>query len=199
MTSITLPAMRPAATVSPVPTRIQRRKTASRRALRSRSVHWTANLILVVACSMTAIATVGSIAGWWRAETVLSGSMRPGIQPGDVEILQTEPVSSLRVGQIIAFHPPKDRFTISHRVIAIHQRTGTHAGTWITTRGDANNVPDPWGSVRLLGHTVWVVKGVVPGVGFLSVWAREVIPHLALIVAIVLLISVMALEVIWRQ
>jgi len=136
--------------------------------------------------------------GWSRADTVLTGSMRPGIEPGDVEILRPEPTAALRVGQIVALRPPKDSFTVSHRIIAVRHGAGRDAGLWITTRGDANNVADPWGSVRVVGPTAWVVAGVVPGVGYLSVWVRQPLLHLMLLAAVVLLICSMAMNAIWR-
>jgi len=178
---------------TPVPRtgrRLHRKRTSGRRRLFLRMT----NVLLIVACLLTGLATVGNMAGWWRTDTVLTGSMRPGIQPGDVEILRSEPTTALQVGQIVAFHPPHDKFTVSHRVIAIRH----HHGVWITTKGDGNNVSDPWGSVRVIGSTVWTVRAVVPQIGFLSVWVRTPLPHLLLALTIVLLVCAIALEAIWR-
>ncbi len=161
--------------------------------------NWIANIVLIIVCVVAALSALGSMTGHWRTETVLSGSMRPGIQPGDVEILRPEPASSLRVGQIVAFHPPKDHFTVTHRVMSIQRRTGSHAGLWITTKGDANNADDPWGSIRLLGSTVWTVRAVIPDVGFLSTWLKSPILHLVLVLSIVLLVCSLALRMIWRS
>jgi signal peptidase I len=174
--------------------RVERRNQARRNPRRGRRLIWLANIVLIVVCSLTGVAALGNAAGWWRTDTVLTGSMRPGIQPGDVEILRHEATGAIHVGQIVAFHPPHDQFTVSHRVIGIHHRHGL----WITTKGDANNVPDPWGSVRVLGSSAWVVTGVVPHVGYLSVWVRTPLPHLLLVLTIVLLVCALALEAIWR-
>ena len=121
--------------------------------------------------------------------------MRPGIQPGDVEILRQTPTASLRVGQIVVYHPPHEAFAVSHRVIAIRH----HHGTWITTKGDANNTNDPWGSVRLLGPSVWVVTAVVPHAGYLSVWVKSPFLHLLIVTVVVLLACLLAVERIWRS
>jgi signal peptidase len=158
----------------------------------------SANMALVTVFALTGLSATGNLAGWWRTDTVLTGSMRPGIQPGDVEILRPEPVSALRVGQIVAFHPPRDRFTVTHRVIAIQRASGHDAGLWITTKGDANDASDPWGSVRILGSSVWVVEGTIPRIGFLSVWMKAPLPHLLLTLTIVLLVCVISVELIWR-
>ncbi len=164
-----------------------------------RPKHMIADIVLLTVCVVAAVLTLGSMTGHWRTEVVLTGSMRPGIQPGDIEILRPEPASSLHTGQIIAFHPPKDGFTVTHRVVAVRRTTGAHAGLWITTRGDANNVDDPWGSVRVLGSTVWVVRAVVPGVGFLSAWLRSPVVHLVTLLTMVLLAGALALRMIWRS
>jgi len=173
------------------PARIRRHRVGRRRRRRLR----IANVLLVLVCLFTTLGGVGNAVGWWRTETVLSGSMRPGIQPGDVEILRQIPSSELRVGQILAFRPPHDSFLVSHRVTNIQSRHGM----WITTKGDANEVADPWGSVRIASHYVWIVSAVVPHAGYLSVWVKTPIPHLLVVVAIVSLVWLMAIERIWRR
>lgn len=173
------------------PARIRRHRMRRRRRRSLRA----ANLLLVLVCLLTALGGVGNAVGWWRTETVLSGSMRPGIQPGDVEILRRVPMVDLRVGQILAFHPPHDFFIVSHRVMTIHRQNGT----WVTTKGDANNVADPWGGFRIASHDVWIVSDVVPHAGYLSVWVKTPIPRLLLIIAIVSLVWLLAIERIWRQ
>jgi len=173
------------------PARIRRHRMGRRRRRRLR----TANVLLVLVCLLTTLGGAGNAVGWWRTETVLSGSMRPDIQPGDVEILRKVPSSNLRVGQILAFRPPHDSFIVSHRVTNIRRLHGT----WVTTKGDANNVADPWGSVRIASHDVWIVSAVVPQAGYLSLWVKTPIPHLLLIMAIVSLVWLLAIERIWRR
>jgi len=173
------------------PARIRRHRIGRRRRRNLRAV----NVLLVLVCLLTTVGGIGSVVGWWRTETVLSGSMRPGIQPGDVAILRQIPTTELRVGQIISFHPPHAGYIVSHRVASINR----HHGTWVTTKGDANNVADPWGSVRITGHNVWIISAVVPSVGYLSVWVKTPVPHLLVIIAIVSLVWLLAVERIWRR
>jgi signal peptidase I len=194
MTLLDLPTETPPARLTRDQSRPVRVQRQVRHLRRSRLLLRAVNVLLIAVCSFTAIVTVGNLAGFWRTDTVLTGSMRPGIQPGDVEILRSEPANELRVGQIVAFHPPNDHFTVTHRVIAL---TRSH-GLWITTKGDANNVSDPWGKVRIMDSNVWVVKGVVPKVGFLSVWVRTPLPHLILVLTIVMMVCAIAIEAIWR-
>ena len=156
---------------------------------------WLANIVMAVAIAITAVVVVGSWVGHWRFDTVLTGSMRPSIQPGDVEILVPQATSAIRVGQIVAFHPPHQTFTVTHRVIALSH----HHGVWITTKGDANNVRDPWGAVHIIGSSVWVVHDVIPRLGYVSMWAKSPIPHLLLLVVVVLLICFGTLRLIWHR
>jgi len=154
------------------------------------------NTLLVIVVLAVGLGVSGSALGWWRAETVLSGSMRPGINPGDVEILVSEPVTALHLGQIVAFYPPHETFTVTHRVVAL-QRTST--GTYITTKGDANDADDPWGRIRILGSHVWVVQAVIPKVGYVTVWARTPIVRLLIALFVVALACGMAIRRIWRR
>jgi signal peptidase I len=139
---------------------------------------------------------LGGSLGWWQVETVLSGSMRPGIQPGDMEVLRAEPISAVRVGQILAIRPPKMDATITHRVIAVTHKSGA---TFVRTKGDANDVADPWGSIQLTGAKAWKVDAVVPKLGYLSEWAKGRSLRLILLVGMVGLTAVSLLARIWRR
>lgn len=163
----------------------------------SRRTSWiirAANVVLAAMCFLTSAMVVGTTAGWWRIETVLSGSMRPTIQPGTIEILCPEPTASLRVGQVVAFHPPHDGFTVTHRVVAITH----HHGTWMTTKGDANQTTDPWGRVRIKGTSVWVVRATFPGAGYVNELIRTPWLSLLLLLMVVGLACAIGLERIWR-
>jgi signal peptidase I len=162
-----------------------------------RTVAWvTLNALLAVVIVAVGIAVAGSALGWWRAETVLSGSMRPGINPGDVEILTSEPTGSLRAGQIVAFHPPGWKATVTHRVVALSR---TPEGTFMVTKGDANDARDPWGQVRILGPRVWVVRAVVPKIGYVTVWARTPLVRLLLALGVVTGFCLLATRRIWQH
>jgi signal peptidase len=154
------------------------------------------NLAMALVVAVAVLSVLGAALGWWRFAVVLSGSMRPGIQPGDVELLQREPIDALRVGQIVAFDPPHEGFTVTHRVITLTRRGGR---TVIRTKGDANDVADPWGPVRLDGTSVWRVTGVIPKAGYLTVWAREPWVRLCAMALVVVLLAFAALRRIWAR
>jgi signal peptidase len=145
---------------------------------------------------MTGLAVLGSVAGWWRIETVLSGSMQPAIHPGDLELLRPEATDDITVGQVVAFHPPHEQITVTHRVVDVQH---DNEGVWITTKGDANNAADPWGRIRVGGSRVWVVRHVVPRAGSLNTFVKEPAIRLVLLTAVVLLGIGVALDAIWRS
>jgi len=124
---------------------------------------------LVILLAVCALAWCGyqTGTGRWHATPVLSGSMRPGIQPGDIVVTQRVPVTDLHVRDVIVFHPPNegDRQTV-HRIVKLKVKDGT---TVITTRGDANTVNDP-AVTALHGATAYRVARIVPLVGYPAVW-----------------------------
>ena len=142
-------------------TRIPRRSTL-RRVLSS--------LWLVLAFGALLLAGYEVSSGQWHATPVLSGSMRPAIQPGDVVITQRVPISDLKVRDVLVFHPPAqgDRLTV-HRIVKLTVKAGT---TSITTWGDANPAPD-FGVSSLGGTTAYRVARVVPLVGYPAVWMQN--------------------------
>jgi len=77
--------------------------------------------------------------GGYQLLVVLSGSMRPVFNEGDVIIVQAVAVSGIKKGAIITFKDPEDSNRIvTHRVIDIQK----HKGLVFKTKGDANNTAD---------------------------------------------------------
>lgn len=124
----------------------------------------TAVVVLVVVAGLGSLVFfgLGPRTGAYRTLTVLSGSMRPMIEPGDVVVVRPVPTSELRVGDVITFTTPgPDRATVTHRIIEVVE---PGVRPVVRTKGDNNNAPDPW-SARLESGTGWRVAGVVPVVG----------------------------------
>jgi len=108
--------------------------------------------------------------GQWHATPVLSGSMRPGLQPGDVVVTQRVPISDLHVRDVVVFFPPNQtRQQTVHRIVELTVKNGT---TSITTWGDANLVADP-GISSLRGSTAYRMVRVVPLAGYPAVWLQN--------------------------
>jgi signal peptidase len=99
-----------------------------------------------------------------RLLTVLSGSMRPTVAPGDVVVTEPVPVTDLRVGDVIAFYPPDRTVPVLHRITSLAKDGGLIA---VTTRGDANVADDPW-VATIKGATGYRMVGYLPLVGWLS-------------------------------
>lgn len=72
------------------------------------------------------------VAAGWRAAVVASGSMRPGIQPGDVVV--TVPAHRLRIGSVVTYRKPGR--PMLHRIVGVDARGR------LITKGDANAVAD---------------------------------------------------------
>ncbi len=75
-------------------------------------------------------------------QPVLSGSMRPGIQPGDLAITRPVPAGSLEPGDVIVYYPPGQPEAVIHRLVSGAVRAD---GLWIATRGDFDMPDDPNG------------------------------------------------------
>ena len=127
-------------------------------------------LWLVLAFCALAFAGYQVWSGQWHATPVLSGSMRPGMQPGDVVLTQRVPISDLHVRDVVVFHPPNEakRQTV-HRIVKLAVKNGT---TSITTWGDANQVVDPVVS-SLSGTTAYRMVRVIPLLGYPAVWLQS--------------------------
>lgn len=119
-------------------------------------------LALLTLAFLVAAATVALF--HLQLNPVLTGSMRPGIQPGDLVVTIPVEVEDLQAGDVISFFPPGATTAVIHRLVSLDRRED---GTWITSQGDANPVADPWGEVRLRGTTAWRHVATVPLVGFI--------------------------------
>jgi signal peptidase I len=152
-------------------------------------------LVLGLAVLVLATVTLGPRLGLFQVETVLSGSMEPRFEPGDLLVVVPEPLSQVRAGQVLSFHAPTPGHQVeTHRVVrVIHP--GPHPT--IVTKGDANSAPDPW-RARLHGTTAWRMVGVVPHAGSLIRTLREPWVHVIAVLLVPLLLAAAALRSIWR-
>jgi signal peptidase I len=136
---------------------------AGHRRLARRAVRATGNLLLLLVLAAFAGLAVGPHVLGYRTMTMLTGSMSPGINPGDVTVAVPEPVSELAVGQVISYHiPVDDHRVVSHRVTEVrHLADGS---VQVRTKGDNNPGVDPWTAIITDEH-VWRVRAVVPRLG----------------------------------
>ena len=152
---------------------------------------------LFLAFALLALILLGLLPnlGWYRTETVLSGSMRPDFSPGDIVVVTPERTRDVRVGQVISYHiPVGDHHVQSHRVIEV-VRGGDHPR--VRTKGDANGAADPW-VAELNGTTAWQVRLAIPKAGWAIIWLRTPVIRKAAIFGAPLLLALLGLWRIWR-
>ena len=154
-----------------------------------------ASLLTLAAVALLAAVAVGPRLGLYRMETVLSGSMQPTFNPGDVIIVTPEPVTAVRPGQVISYQIPSgDHHVESHRVVRVLQR-GTHPV--IITKGDNNAEADPW-RAQLTSATAWRERLVIPAVGRVIIWMRQPLVQRICVLGIPILLAIWWLIGIWR-
>jgi signal peptidase I len=153
-------------------------------------------LLFILAAVALLATTVAPRVFHFRAATMLTGSMVPTVNPGDVIIDVQENASDLRVGQIVTYHiPVEDHRVESHRVSWVgHDAAGN---VLFRTKGDANNGVDPW-TAKVDGPTVWRVVTVLPVVGdVIRLLRQPVVQIIATRVIPVLLVGWLLLSI-WR-
>jgi signal peptidase len=112
-----------------------------------RTVDWgtittALNLLAVVVIlggiAMFAVFAVPQLVGAERSYVVLSGSMQPTMEPGDVIIVDAVEAEAVEPGQIVTFRESANSVT-THRVVEKVQADG---GMALRTKGDDNEEPD---------------------------------------------------------
>ncbi|MEP7020443.1 MAG: signal peptidase I [Pseudonocardiales bacterium] len=140
--------------------------------------------------------SIGPVTGRYRTLTVLSGSMRPWMKPGDIVIDTPMRASDLREGDIVTYHlPGGNRTLVTHRIVRIVQPGDLPT---IQTKGDANNTPDP--IAKLDEPRVWRGRMVVPKVGYaLNALRSPKMRLLGSVLAPILLLGVWLLRIWGRR
>ncbi|MBU5480523.1 signal peptidase I [Blautia sp. MSJ-19] len=94
--------------------------------------------------------------GGYTVFRITTGSMKPTYDVDTLIVVKKTDPAQIRVGDVISFYsadPALDGSVNTHRVIAVEQ---DGAGWNYTTQGDANNIPDQYGtdSNALIGKVV---------------------------------------------
>ena len=98
---------------------------------------------------------------------IISGSMRPHIEIGDIVIVQRVDLDEVQAGDVIQFREAGVR--VNHRVLEIQE--DDRGLPLFITKGDNNPNPDtePVKAEQFLGRVVHVV----PRLGWLTIWMRS--------------------------
>jgi signal peptidase len=108
-------------------------------------------VLLTTAVAVFLFLAVGPRFLGYQTSTMLTGSMSPLINPGDVVVTVDTPVSDLNVGDIITYHiPVEDHRVETHRITEITR--DADGATTVRTKGDANNGADPWAATLAGSH-----------------------------------------------
>lgn len=119
--------------------------------------------MLVVAALMFVFLAIGPRVLGYQTSTMLTGSMAPLINPGDVVVTVPTSISDLQVGDVITYHiPVEDQRVETHRITDITPAADGQVA--VQTKGDANNGVDPW-IATLQGETVDKHVATIPYVG----------------------------------
>jgi signal peptidase len=101
-----------------------------------------------------------------RFDTVLSGSMSPALDTGDMVVVTNVAPSELKVGDIIVFYSPITSGLVCHRIIDVEQGSEL----LFQTKGDNNEDPDPFliSSANVVGK----VQADIPSMGYVVQYLR---------------------------
>jgi signal peptidase I len=143
-------------------TRVERR-TRSGRVSAAAGV---AAALALTLCGGLVLAALAPEAAGFSAHVVLSGSMAPRVDPGDVVITQPVTAAELRPGQVVLVDDPR-----LPGGLLLHRLVSFDAAGRLVTRGDANQSDDsvhvPPSDVRGLARLR------VPWVGLPALWRAE--------------------------
>jgi signal peptidase len=129
-----------------------------------------------------------------RSLTVMSGSMDPTLQVGDVVIVDQISPLDARIGDVVTFRDPSEPSRlVTHRIRDIEISNGV---VRFVTKGDANTSIEHW-KIPTNG-TIGRVSYHVPKIGYALFWIRGRFGRLMLVVIPALLLGVYELWRIWR-
>ena len=159
----------------PGPNQGARRTRPSLRTLSLVTVGLAVLAVLVVVGIVAAPGLVGGDASY----VVLSESMQPTIDAGDVVITREVPPEQIEAGDVVTFHPAgeADSGYVTHRVEAIYEEDGK---LYFETRGDANDVSDGLVPAAYARGTLHLH---LPYVGHLLLFARSALGLAVLVFA----------------
>jgi signal peptidase I len=161
-----------------------------------RRLAFVRTFVLWMMLGLTAASLVYMAAGYllgWRALTVVSGSMEPALNVGDVVVARQIAAGQAQPGQVVTFSDPsRAKKLITHRVRSVSVVDGTAS---FVTRGDANTGVERW-SISADG-AVGLVERRIPKIGYIAVYARTRSGMLALLIPL-LAIAALELVALWR-
>ena len=152
------------------------------------------SILLVTAMVALAVLLVGVRVVGLTPYTVLSGSMEPAYKVGSLIYVRAIDEDEIRVDTPLTFRISGGAMLATHRVVDITERDGE---VLYTTKGDANDVPDP--PIRyedVVGSPVFSI----PYLGYFSNWLQSGAGAIAgIALAAMLLLSALLAELLPKK
>ena len=124
-------------------------------------------LLIVVALGLLLLVSFVPVPGNFEVKIVQSGSMEPTIKTGSLVIVKPSEVYS--VGDVIMFgRDTKTQLPTTHRIVADEVRSGVF---YYTTKGDANEDPDPQQVAQ--SEVIGKVLFSIPYLGYVLDFAKK--------------------------
>jgi signal peptidase len=142
---------------------------------------------------------VPSLMGWERY-VIVSGSMTGTYDRGSLVFDEVVPVKSLEKGDVITYRPPRGsgpKGLVTHRIYAVGRDPKTD-GRVFRTKGDFNQVADPWTFTLPNRKQARVVTGV-PYMGFALAALSERKIRMLLVGLPAALIALIVMTGLWRD
>jgi signal peptidase len=172
------------------------RRNGRARHIVARAYPWFARVVAGVAATLFLLLAIGPHVLGYRTMTMLTGSMAPQINPGDVVVSTPVATRDLRTGMVISYHIPiDDHRIVTHRIVSVE--SGFDGTVTVQTKGDANKTVDPW-KATLSGDTVYQVRAVVPKLGYAIEALRTPAVRTVLVYAVPALLAGWLLLGIWH-
>ncbi|MGY1602514.1 signal peptidase I [Geodermatophilus sp. SYSU D00815] len=197
MTAV-LPVRRPGAALAlpPEAGTLAARRAGVARTILSGLVRWSVRGLVAAAVLAFAVLAVGPHVLGYRTMTMLTGSMAPAIEAGDVVVSTPLDVEDVTEGMVISYHIPiDDHRVVTHRVVSVEH--GDDGSVTVQTKGDANAGVDPW-QATLQGDTAYQVRAVIPELGTVIQFLREPAVSKALVWGAPALLAGWLILSIWR-
>src|SRR3989338_2562917 len=147
----------------------------------------------VVLLGLLLVTSLIPVPGNLEVKIVQSCSMEPAISTG--ALVAIRPSSEYRIGDVIMFgEDTKTKVPTTHRIVADEVRSGVF---YYTTKGDANEDPDPQQVAQ--SEVVGKVLFSIPYLGYLLDFAKKPLGFALLVGVTAVLVIYGEIEKIWRE
>jgi signal peptidase len=107
---------------------------------------------------------LSTFSGSVRFLTVLSGSMSPTLNPGDMVVAAAVPMTMIQPGDVISFRGGDEKTLVTHRVVEVKSDS-------FVVKGDANEDPDP--EAVMMGNVAGKMVFSLPMFGYVLHFAKS--------------------------